>query len=118
MSDVSSLIARWENLTRLLYSWTAPEASAVEWADSQIIPLEKQLDALAPDWHEPWSDRPRRSALAEQVSLFADRPENQCLSCGTGVHAVVERSETGAVSGEGDVRCARCGSKIRDWDAG
>lgn len=58
---VSVLIARWENLTRLLYSWTAPEASAVEWADSEIIPLERELDERVPGWHEEWTDRPRRS---------------------------------------------------------
>ena len=60
---LTTLIARWENLTRVLYSWTAPSAEAVAEMDRQIIPLEQQLDALSPGWHEPWNDRARRSVV-------------------------------------------------------
>ena len=63
-----------------------------------------------------------RAALAESPvaaeQVFADRPENKCPRCNSGACAVVLRSDPDAISGEGEVRCGRCNTKIRDWDAG
>lgn len=80
--------------------------------------LRRVTDEMLRSLRETGTHHPASPVPAAEATPFADRPENQCPSCGTGAHAVIERSATDVVSGEGDVKCTSCGSKIRDWDAG
>lgn len=60
---VSSLIARWENMRKLVETWEPPyHWPSVEEFVTSITRIERELDDVCPGWHEPWAGALLRSA--------------------------------------------------------
>lgn len=55
-SSISSQIARWENMRKLVETWQPPyHWSSVDEFTSRIAEIEQDLDGRHPGWHEPWA---------------------------------------------------------------
>jgi DNA-binding MarR family transcriptional regulator len=55
VNDASQLIARWENLTRMLYSWTAP--TPVEAAEHELLAAMGHTDGTSVEYAACLADR-------------------------------------------------------------
>lgn len=55
-TPVSSQIARWENMRKLVETWQPPyHWPNVEEFTARVAQIERELDERCPGWHELWS---------------------------------------------------------------